>query len=319
MNQHAAGSQAGSAIGLDRAGALLRRISPAILVFAIAFLVDMATGQRYSAVWGSIAIVVSVVTVLPAVRPALAAIGAFGGVWVAFNLVRAVADDAGFALASQDAAAGWERALFGELPSAWLQDRLFDAEQTQPVDIVLSVVHLSFFIVPFAVAVILWWRQQSLFRRYTLATAITFALGVLGFLFVPTAPPWLAEPRDVTRITDHLLGGSGASLARGDGQTGFWFEPNQLAALPSIHVAATVLILLVAARVARPAAVAAGAYALLMTFAVVYLGEHYVIDAVLGWVVALCGWWLARQFAGGSEGYQPSSGSTSSSNQARPG
>ncbi len=293
MNQHAAGSQSGSAIGLDRAGALLRRLTPAILVFAVAFLADMATNQRYSAVWGSIAIVVSVVTVLPLVRPALAAIGAFGGVWVAFNLVRAVADDAGRALAGPGAVAGWERALFGELPSTWLQERLFDPGQAQTVDIVLSVVHLSFFIVPFAVAIILWWRQRPLFRRYTLATAITFALGVLGFLFVPTAPPWLTEPRDVTRITHHLVGGSGAPLARGDGQPGFWFEPNQLAALPSIHVAATVLILLVASRVGRLAAIVAGLYALLMTFAVVYLGEHYVLDAVLGWAVALAGWWLA--------------------------
>jgi membrane-associated phospholipid phosphatase len=39
--------------------------------------------------------------------------------------------------------------------------------------------------------------------------------------------------------------------------------------------------------------VLAGVYALLMTFAVVYLGEHYVLDAALGWVVAGAGWWLA--------------------------
>lgn len=302
MNQQAASSQTGGAIRVDRAGTLLRRLAPAILAFAAAFAIDMATGQRYSSVWGSIAIVISVVTLLPAVRPALAAIGAYAGVWAGFNLVRAFADDAGLALSGQETAAGWERTLFGTSPSGWLQDRLFDSDRSGPIDIALSVVHLSFFIVPFVVAAVLWWKRRRLFRRYTVATAITFTLGLMGFLLIPTAPPWLAEPREVTRVTHDLLAGSaGASLSRADGGSGLWFEPNQLAALPSIHVAATVLILLVARRVGRPATVAAGVYALLMTFAVVYLGEHYVVDAALGWAVALAGWWLAGRILQGGD------------------
>jgi membrane-associated phospholipid phosphatase len=72
-----------------------------------------------------------------------------------------------------------------------------------------------------------------------------------------------------------------------------WFEPNALAALPSIHVAATVLLLLAVRRISVQAGVLAGVYALLMTFAVVYLGEHYLIDALAGWVVAGVGWWAA--------------------------
>jgi membrane-associated phospholipid phosphatase len=33
-----------------------------------------------------------------------------------------------------------------------------------------------------------------------------------------------------------------------------------------------------------------------MSVAVVYLGEHYVLDAVGGWAIALGGWALARRF-----------------------
>jgi hypothetical protein len=309
VNQRAA-SQIGGTVRLDRMGAWLRRLAPAILAFAVAFAIDMATGQRYSSVWGSVAIVVSVIAAFPAVRPALAALGAFAGIWVGFNLTRAVADDAGLAIAGREAVAGWERALFGALPSAWLQDRLFDPDQARAVDVALSVVHGSFFVAPFVVAAALWWKRRPLFRRYTRATAATFALGLLGFLLLPTAPPWLAEPDAVTRITHHLLAGSGASLSRADGEPGFWFEPNPLAALPSIHVAATVLILLAARRAGAVAAALAGAYALLMSVAVVYLGEHYVLDAVLGWAVAGAGWRLA------APRHCPAS---SSSNQARPG
>ena len=73
----------------------------------------------------------------------------------------------------------------------------------------------------------------------------------------------------------------------------FWFEPNDLAALPSVHVAATVLVCLASLRVGRFAGVLGALYALAMTIAVVYLGEHFVLDALLGWAVALAGWNVA--------------------------
>lgn len=79
---------------------------------------------------GSIAIVASVVAVFPAVRPGLASLGAYAGVWVSFNLVRAGVIGAGPALASRDTAAAWERAMFGTLPSAWVQDQFFDPDRT---------------------------------------------------------------------------------------------------------------------------------------------------------------------------------------------
>lgn len=302
MNQRTA-SRVGGDVRLDKVIAWLPRLVPVIVAFGIAFAVDMATGQRHSAVWGSIAIVASVVAVFPAVRPAVTSLGAYAGVWVIFNLVRAVADDAGLALVSRDTAAGWERALFGTLPSAWVQERFFDADRGRGIDVALSIVHGSFFVVPFVVAAVLWWRQPALFRRYAVATAVTFALGLGGFLLLPTAPPWLAEPEAVTRITHHLLEGSpGASLSSADGESGFWFEPNRLAALPSIHVAATVLVLLAARHAGGRAGMLAGAYALLMTLAVVYLGEHYLLDAALGWVVAVAGWWLAGRLGAGYGG-----------------
>lgn len=290
MNQHAA-SRTGGEVRLDRATAWLRRLAPALVIFVIAFAVDIATGQRYSSVWGSLAILASVVAVFPVVRPALGALCAYAGVWLAFNLVRAVADDTGVALAGRDTVSGWERAVFGELPSAWLQDRFLDPSRTRAFDVGLSLVHGSFFAVPFVMAAALWWRRRLLFRRYTVATAVTFGMGLLGFLLLPTAPPWMFAPSEVTRITHQMLAGS--ALSRPGSGEGFWFEPNALAALPSIHVAATVLIFLTARHFGRWAGLAGAIYALVMTVAVVYLGEHYVMDALLGWVAVGVGWRIA--------------------------
>jgi membrane-associated phospholipid phosphatase len=149
-------------------------------------------------------------------------------------------------------------------------------------------------VTPFVAAGLIWWRRRSLFRHYALATATTFAIGLVGFILVPTAPPWLSDPDDVTRITHEVLrdtAGDGGMVAR----DGFWVEPNHLAALPSVHVAAAVLVFLALRSFGRVALAVGAVYAVAMSYSVVYLGEHFVIDVVLGWVVALVGWRLARR------------------------
>lgn len=278
---------------------LARRFLPVVVFFAIAFATDMLTAQQYSSVWGSAAIVASAIHLFPAIRPALAALGGYAAVWVVFNLVRAVAEDAGLATAGAGAVARWEGALFGgKLPSATLQAAWFDPAHTRVHDVVLSLVHGSFFVVPFLVAGVLWWKRRAQFRFYMTATAVTFALGLVGFLLLPTAPPWLSEPGDVTRVTHHVLQQStGVSFGRSDGGDGFWFEPNHLAALPSIHVAVTVLVFAAARSFGRVAGVLGALYALTMSVAVVYLGEHFVLDAILGWVVAVAGWKVTPRVA----------------------
>ncbi len=211
--------------------------------------------------------------------------------WAAFNLVRGVADDAGLALAGSQTVSESERWQFGgSLPTTLLQERWFDPAQTQPHDIALAAVHGAFFVVPFLIAAIAWWRRRNLFRHYLTATATCFALSLVAFILLPTSPPWMSDPDGVTRITGHILERAvpGAGTAgRGGTDDAFWFEPNDLAALPSVHVAMSVLVLLVLCRAGRWGRVLGGIYAVAMSLAVVYLGEHFVLDVVSGWLVAL--------------------------------
>jgi len=281
-----------------------KKVIPPVAFFAVAFAIDMLTNQQYSSIWGSAAIVASVIWLFPTILPAIAALGTYAAVWIGFNLVRAFADDADIALASKDSVATWEHALFGgTLPSARLQEAFFNAGSAGPHDILLSLIHGSFFVVPFVTAAITWWKYREHFRAYTIATAITFAIGLVGFLLLPTAPPWLAEPEGVDRVTHSVLAGvmniSGVSGTETGLEGGFRFEPNHFAAMPSVHVAATVLVYLLARRLGPSAAAPGLVYALAMTFGVVYLGEHYVIDAFGGWLIALAGWMIIRRVTGG--------------------
>ncbi len=132
-------------------------------------------------------------------------------------------------------------------------------------------------------------------------------------MFLPTAPPWLIETESVTRVTVHAL----ADLSLGDtGSAGpfgapttqdprLGFEPNHVAALPSVHVAAAVLVSLAMRSAWARLSFVGVAYAMAMTLAVVYLGEHFVMDAPLGWAVALIGWWLAPRFVSRLSGCPP--------------
>ena len=61
---------------------------------------------------------------------------------------------------------------------------------------------------------------------------------------------------------------------------------NQEAAIPSLHAAYPLLLLLFFWGAGWWARVGLGAYVLAMAFALVYTGEHYVADVVIGWLYA---------------------------------
>lgn len=279
------------------------RCIPAGIFFAIAFAIDQLTHQQYSAILGSAAIAGSLLSVFPALRAGAIALGGYGAIWLGFNLARAVADDAGLAMAGRTLVSSVETRLFGgTLPSQWLQERFHDPDQVRAHDLVLALVHASFFITPFVLAVMLYWKRRAVFHRYCLATAFAFGLGLVGFLLLPTAPPWLSDPDTVTRVTVQALsmgndGVTGTGEATTTGNPRLAFEPNHVAAMPSVHVAAAVLVFLAMRRTAAWLALPGAAYALAMTLAVVYLGEHFLLDALVGWAIALVGWQIARRFA----------------------
>ena len=273
------------------------RLLLVVVFFAVAFTIDVLSGRQYSQLLGGAAIFGSILTLFPAIRPSVIAASVYALTWTAFNVVRAFADDARLAIGDPSSVSDFEGSLFGgTLPTMVLQRRAFDPEQIQPHDIALALVHASFFVVPFLIAAIAWRRHRPLFNRYLLATAICFALSLVAFFALPTAPPWMSDPGDVTRITHHILRGSGETTADvAVSSAAFWFEPNDLAALPSVHVAMAVLVFLVVGGMARRWGRLVGAcYALTMSVSVVYLGEHFLLDVISGWFVALVAWSLSR-------------------------
>ena len=175
----------------------------------------------------------------------------------------------------------WERTLFGGvLPPVWIQERFFGQALTPLLDVLSNRLYLMHFPLPIIFAVWLHWKHPN---RYWTAMSGFLLLSLLGFvsyLCFPAAPPWWA-----TR--NGFIGEPGADLSHfisADLIT--VMSPNPIAAMPSLHAAyplyfAFMAIGLAGRRLAWTLALPLGVGA-----ATVYLGHHYVIDALAGYVYA---------------------------------
>jgi membrane-associated phospholipid phosphatase len=184
----------------------------------------------------------------------------------------------------------------------WLQDLFYVPGRVGALDLALSGVYVTYFLAPHLVALIVWRTRPRLFPKATVALALCFLLG-LGFYFaVPTAPPWLASDRgDIDAEVVRILPEVSAQLA-GDtyDEASSAVGKNDVAAMPSLHTALTAMVAMIAAQYGRIWRRVGMAYVAAMALALVYLGEHYVIDEVAGVAMALGVWRLVsthRAFA----------------------
>ncbi|MCW2667112.1 MAG: phosphoesterase PA-phosphatase related protein [Frankiales bacterium] len=212
------------------------------------------------------------------------------GVLFAYDLLRGQADGlAGRAHVLPQLRA--DELLFGgTVPTVWLQQRLHDPGTTAWWEAALVPVYLSHFVVPLGVAAVLWARSPAAFRRYALTLVVLTAMTLATYALFPAAPPWLAAQQgvlpDVTRVVSEVMRSSGvdtvrALVAQGDAYA------NPVAAVPSLHSAIPMMIVLLAWRRSGPGVRGLLAlYPVAMTFALVYGAEHYVVDVLLGWAYA---------------------------------
>jgi hypothetical protein len=176
----------------------------------------------------------------------------------------------------------------GEMPNVRLQRWFAVPGRIRKRDQVLVWSHWLWFLFPHGTVAYVMWRHPERFPRTAALTYAVFDLGLVGYWAVPTAPPWYASLHG-------RLGESGDIAVRRmmvEHGEAFWkdgWEPlysvlggNPLAAMPSLHFATS----LMAAHLLAEAGPVEGAigwtYAMTLGFALVYLGEHYLVDLLAG-------------------------------------
>lgn len=173
-----------------------------------------------------------------------------------------------------------ESPILGMSASGWLQTR---GPESYVLDRLATGLHLVWFAFPIVVGVALTvWQRARLFEYFGWLT-VCWYLADFGFLALPVIPPWM-DDAGLRRVL----------LDRG------WIEyaaldSNPVAAFPSLHACiplAVGLFLWFRVPGARWAAMASGVIAFLTGAAVIYLGEHWVLDVVAGWALAGLVAWL---------------------------
>lgn len=203
---------------------------------------------------------------------------------VLFSHVRALADSTGIPI-HYGYAPAFDRLLgLGALPSAVLQDTLYDAARLSLLDWVLYAVYSSYFSVIHIVTPLVLLAKKDWFPRHVIMCVIVFWGGLVIYYLLPTAPPWLASSGEVSRVMDQV----GRSINEASYEAGQErFGTNPVAAMPSVHMAATVVVAFTLWRLWRPLGALGIVYSVVMGFALVYFGEHYVIDILAGILLAV--------------------------------
>ena len=186
----------------------------------------------------------------------------------------------------------WELWMFaGVTPSAWLQARIGGADSDPGLPAYFSAfIHWTWFVFPHAAVLGAWLFVRKMAWRVTIIVALTFYLGVLLYFTVPTAPPWMASDQGLVDGIARGMNAVGPAILGVDLYNWAFAtmaEPNPIAAMPSLHFAASFVVVGVGI-VLRSRWVVAVAllYSAALTFSLVYLGEHYIADILAGGVVA---------------------------------
>ncbi len=176
----------------------------------------------------------------------------------------------------------------GVIPTVRLQRALGRPGELRAVEKALIWTHWLWFAFPHASAFYVLCRDEKGFPRAAAEIYATFDVGLLGYWFLPTAPPWYAAK------VGKLDAAGGAEMRRMMVEYGerFWTDRwprlygslagNPLAAMPSLHFATSVSAARVLARQGRLQGVVGWSYTAALGIALVYLGEHYVVDLLAG-------------------------------------
>jgi membrane-associated phospholipid phosphatase len=194
----------------------------------------------------------------------------------------------------------------GQLPSVRLQRAFARPGAVTRLDRVLAIIHWAWFLEPHLALVWILARDDARFPHAARQMAAAFDIGCAIYFAVPTAPPWWAAKEGYIaeelgaaagdgRASEEIVAASASPRLRrmmvevGEGTWGrAWptlyssLGSNPWAAMPSLHFGTSVLAAILLSEMGPGPGAAGWSYALTLGFALVYLGEHYVIDLLAG-------------------------------------
>ena len=214
--------------------------------------------------------------------------GPFLLLFFAYEAMRGFASKTGFA---PHDLSDLERAVFaGTLPTVTMQHAFYRVDSISPQDVIAMFFYFMHFPLPILVGFVFWLRSRDHYHRFIAALLLMAFLAFVTYLFWPSAPPWyqfklgvapegVAVHKILNETVDKIWGNNYIVSPLYT-----HLNPNQFAAFPSLHAAFPALAAVYAWRRYRMLAVGLVLWTLAVLASIVYLGEHYAVDALDGFL-----------------------------------
>lgn len=188
--------------------------------------------------------------------------------------------------------------MFGALPTITLQHIFFADGKIHWYDYVAVILYLSHFVVPMLVGFIFWLVKKEIFKEYYIALLLLSYMGFLTYLIFPAMPPWMASKNGYIPHLRHITGTILQNFAYPIHLPTVYqlFKANLVAAVPSLHAAYPFLTFLFFIKAFKHWGFLSFIYVLAVWLTVVYVGDHYVFDVILGALYAGFAFYTATNY-----------------------
>jgi membrane-associated phospholipid phosphatase len=194
-------------------------------------------------------------------------IAAFFALAAPAGMLRAMADDGPIPVRRNFTAL--EEMLLSTAPTRWLQGSFVDAPETQ---LAATALYVTWYLVPVTCGAWLLIFRAGDYWRFIAFLLFVYYAAMPFFALYPLEAPWAHDDSVRRHVAEQFPAQAAA-------------DPNPYAVMPSLHVA-----LIAAAAFWYGLRTAPGrivfAYSAVMGLAVVYSGDHYVIDVIAGYALA---------------------------------
>ncbi|MDQ4102766.1 MAG: phosphatase PAP2 family protein, partial [Actinomycetota bacterium] len=175
----------------------------------------------------------------------------------------------------------------GVPPTVRLQRSLREHTKVTPLDRAVAGIYGSW-LLPHLILGWILMRHPEFIPRAAGRLAATYHLTTPFYWLVPTAPPWWASESEgemngeVQRVLRHVIRDlRNQPPSETDNTSG-----NPWGSMPSDHIASAAITAMALSEINIAYGVVGWSYVVLASFAVIYLGEHYLIDVLAGLAVA---------------------------------
>jgi membrane-associated phospholipid phosphatase len=285
----------------EGAGRSLNRFTTVLLVGYLAFIVLFMVLRRAALSPDVFFVFVSVIAVmLGRGRAFIRDWAPFLLIFLAWEAMRGIAYQFGADVQSDGVIAVERFISFGAVPPEVLQQWLYEPGRIGPLEITMAAVYTAHFVLPLTVAFLLWVKHRATYYTYVVALMLMSFAQFFTAILMPVAPPRFAglhgESLPVVDIGSEVAVRTGMTIVSWAYQN---INANPVAAFPSLHAAYPILAFLFLRERWPRWSWLMLAYASVVWFAIMYLGHHYLVDALGGLVYAVVAYLVVRGFTSG--------------------